>query len=210
MLHAFGGHHPPRRPTPTDRVPPPGAEAEIRFLPGEAVVYRAHGVGLVERIAERVIGEERIEMIQVSFRSSAMLLLIPRHTASQSGLRHVSSQEVTDAAFRTIAGRPQALKGIWAKKSDVIERKISSGRLDQLAEVVRDLRPRAGSTGKSFSERRLFEAAMERLTGELAVITGQSSEEASARIHALLATTEADAEAPAVPASSREHPGPDR
>ena len=194
MLHAFAHTLASRHQVPATSAEP--APDEAAFLPGEAVVYRAHGIGHVDAIGRRLIGEDTIDIIQVSFPKSSLLLLIPQHSAARSGLRHISTQEIADAAYATIVDRQRTMRTVWAKKSEVILRKINSGRLDHLAEVVRDLRHHAGSTAGSFSERRLFEMAMERFVGEMAAITGQSTSDTIGHVHERLAEADGKNESP--------------
>jgi CarD family transcriptional regulator, regulator of rRNA transcription len=138
------------------------------FRKGDAVVYPAHGVGRIERVGFEEISGHRLNLIHISFEDSQMTLRVPVAQARIAGLRKVASQEALAAAVAILKGRPRTSRLLWAKRSQEYLAKINTGDPNALAEVVRDLQ--ATSDSSSFSQRRLFELALERLAGEFAAV----------------------------------------
>jgi CarD family transcriptional regulator len=146
------------------------------FRKGEAVVYPAHGVGRIDRVGFEEIGGHRLNLIHISFEDNRMTLRVPVAQARTAGLRKIASQELLAAALAILKGRPRASRLMWAKRSQEYLAKINTGDPAALAEVLRDLQ--ATSDGSSFSQRGLFELALERLAGELAAVKGIAKSDA--------------------------------
>lgn len=138
------------------------------FRKGDAVVYPTHGVGRIDRVGIEEIAGHRLNLIHISFEDSHMTLRVPVAQARTAGLRRLASQETLAAAVVTLKGRPRASRLMWAKRSQEYLAKINTGDPGALAEVARDLQ--SAGDGGSFSQRRLFELALERLAGEFAVV----------------------------------------
>jgi CarD family transcriptional regulator len=141
------------------------------FRKGDYVVYPAHGVGKVDRIGSEVIAGHRLNLIQVSFAENRMTLRIPAAQARSAGLRKLATPEALAQAFATLRGRPRVSRLMWAKRAQEYLAKINSGDLHALSEVVRDLQAAGDGTGSSFSQRNLFELAIDRLAAEVAAIS---------------------------------------
>jgi len=141
------------------------------FRKGDYVVYPAHGVGKVDRIGSEVIAGHRLNLIQVSFAENRMTLRIPAAQARAAGLRKLATPEALTQALATLRGRPRVSRLMWAKRAQEYRAKISSGDLQALAEVVRDLQAAGDGTGSSFSQRNLFELAIDRLAAEFAAVS---------------------------------------
>jgi CarD family transcriptional regulator len=141
------------------------------FRKGDYVVYPAHGVGKVDRVGSEVIAGHRLNLIQVSFAENRMTLRIPAAQARAAGLRKLATQEALNQALATLRGRPRVSRLMWAKRAQEYLAKINSGDLHALAEVVRDLQAAGDGSGSSFSQRNLFELAMDRLAAEVAAIS---------------------------------------
>ena len=146
------------------------------FRKGEAVVYPAHGVGRIERVGFEEIAGHRLNLIHISFEDNRMTLRVPVAQARTAGLRKIASQELLAAALAILKGRPRASRLMWAKRSQQYLAKINTGDPAALAEVLRDLQ--ATSDGSSFSQRGLFELALERLAGEFAAVRGIAKSDA--------------------------------
>ena len=143
---------------------------EQPFRKGDGVVYPAHGVGRVERVGVEEIAGHRLNLIHISFEDNQMTLRVPVAQARAAGLRKLASQQVLASALTTLKGRPKASRLMWAKRSQEYLAKINTGDLEALAEVVRDLQYSGDGSSSSFSQRNLFELALERLAGEFAAV----------------------------------------
>ena len=141
------------------------------FRQGDYVVYPTHGVGKVDRVGSEQISGHTLDFIYISFEENRMTLRVPVSQSRASGLRKLGSPEAMTNVLKIISGRPRASRMMWAKRAQEFLAKINSGDLKQLAEVVRDLHTSAGGAGPSFSQRNLFELALDRLAGEFAGVT---------------------------------------
>ena len=159
-----------RRPSMPDRPPPrPPAKAEI-FVEGDHVVYPTHGVGKVERIATEEIAGHKLELIHITFEENRMTLRVPVTKARSAGLRKLATRKLFDEALAVLKGRARIKRTMWSRRAQEYEAKINSGDPLAIAEVVRDLHRNAGQPDQSFSERQIYEAAMDRLAAELAAL----------------------------------------
>jgi len=162
--------HTDRRPGPIDRIPPRApSKAEI-FVEGDYVVYPTHGVGKVERIAVEEIAGHRLELIHITFEENRMTLRVPVAKARSAGLRKLATRKLFDEAMAVLKGRARIKRTMWSRRAQEYEAKINSGDPLAIAEVVRDLHRNAGQPDQSFSERQIYEAAMDRLAAELAAL----------------------------------------
>lgn len=163
---------PPRRPgAPAGPITPPRqpAKAEV-FQEGDHVVYPTHGVGRVERIAIEEIAGHRLELIHITFEENRMTLRVPVTKARTAGLRKLATRKLFDEALMVLKGRARIKRTMWSRRAQEYEAKINSGDPLAIAEVVRDLHRNAGQPDQSFSERQIYEAAMDRLAAELAAL----------------------------------------
>ena len=162
------GHMPgvPNRPIVHARMP---AKAEI-FHEGDHVVYPTHGVGKVERIATEEIAGHKLELIHITFEENRMTLRVPVSKARSAGLRKLATRKMFDEAMAVLKGRARIKRTMWSRRAQEYEAKINSGDPIAIAEVVRDLHRNAGQPDQSFSERQIYEAAMDRLAAELAAL----------------------------------------
>ena len=161
-----------RRPMPHGgpaHIPRAMAKAEI-FVEGDHVVYPTHGVGKVERIATEEIAGHRLELIHITFEENRMTLRVPVAKARTAGLRKLSSRKMFDEALAVLKGRARIKRTMWSRRAQEYDAKINSGDPMAIAEVVRDLHRNAGQPDQSFSERQIYEAAMDRLAAELAAL----------------------------------------
>jgi CarD family transcriptional regulator len=162
--------HGDRRTGPGDRIPPrPPSKAEI-FVEGDFVVYPTHGVGKVERIAVEEIAGHRLELIHITFEENRMTLRVPVAKARSAGLRKLATRKLFDDAMAVLKGRARIKRTMWSRRAQEYEAKINSGDPLAIAEVVRDLHRNAAQPDQSFSERQIYEAAMDRLAAELAAL----------------------------------------
>ena len=140
------------------------------FRPNEFVVYPAHGVGQIISVEEQEIAGIKLELFVVSFEKDKMTLRVPTHKASEIGMRSLSSPEVIEKAMTILKGKARVKRAMWSRRAQEYEQKINSGDLIAIAEVVRDLHRNDDQREQSYSERQLYEAALERLTREVAAV----------------------------------------
>ncbi len=160
----------PARDDRTGRPPPRQPAKAEKFAAGDHVVYPTHGVGKVERIAIEEIAGHNLELIHITFEENRMTLRVPVAKARSAGLRKLATRKLFDEALAVLKGRPRIKRTMWSRRAQEYEAKINSGDPLAVAEVVRDLRRNAGQPEQSFSERQIFEAALDRLAAELAVL----------------------------------------
>jgi CarD family transcriptional regulator, regulator of rRNA transcription len=177
-----------RRPPIPDRIPPrPMAKAEV-FVEGDHVVYPTHGVGKVERIAIEEIAGHKLELIHITFEENRMTLRVPVAKARSAGLRKLATRKLFDEALAVLKGRARIKRTMWSRRAQEYEAKINSGDPLSIAEVVRDLHRNAGQPDQSFSERQIYEAAMDRLAAELAALDKTDKLTASTKLTNFLKT----------------------
>src|SRR5210317_251662 len=152
------------------------------FRPNEYVVYPAHGVGQIVSIEEQEIAGISMELFVVSFEKDKMTLRVPTAKATEIGMRALSSPDVIDQAMKTLKGKAKVKRAMWSRRAQEYEQKINSGDLIAIAEVVRDLHRTDDQREQSYSERQLYEAALERLTREIAVVNGAEESTAGQEI----------------------------
>ena len=142
------------------------------FRPNDYVVYPAHGVGQIVSIEEQEIAGIKLELFVISFEKDKMTLRVPTNKATVVGMRSLSSPDIVSRAMTTLKGKAKVKKAMWSRRAQEYEQKINSGDLIAIAEVVRDLHRADDQREQSYSERQLYEAALERLTREVAAVSG--------------------------------------
>ncbi|MEJ6389532.1 CarD family transcriptional regulator [Gymnodinialimonas ulvae] len=142
------------------------------FSPNDYVVYPAHGVGKIVSIEEQEVAGLELELFVISFEKDKMTLRVPTAKATQVGMRPLSDPTVVSKALDTLKGKARVKRAMWSRRAQEYEQKINSGDLISIAEVVRDLHRADDQREQSYSERQLYEAALERLTRELAAVKG--------------------------------------
>ena len=145
---------------------------KTEFHPNDFVVYPAHGVGKIISIEEQEIAGMQLEMFVISFEKDKMTLRVPTNKATDVGMRSLSTPEVVSKALETLKGKAKVKRAMWSRRAQEYEQKINSGDLLSIAEVVRDLHRNDDQREQSYSERQLYEAALERLTREVAAVSG--------------------------------------
>ena len=155
------------------------------FRPNEFVVYPAHGVGRIISIEEQEIAGLHMELFVISFEKDKMTLRVPTAKATSVGMRALSSPDIVTKAMDTLKGRARVKRAMWSRRAQEYEQKINSGDLIMIAEVVRDLHRNDDQREQSYSERQLYEAALERLTRALAAVEEIDEAKAAARVDEL-------------------------
>src|SRR6478609_2917045 len=140
------------------------------FKTGEFVVYPSHGVGQITAIEEQEVAGFKLELFVVSFAKDKMTLRVPTAKAVSVGLRKLADTALVSKALTTLTGRARIKRTMWSRRAQEYEAKINSGDLVAIAEVVRDLYRSEAQPEQSYSERQLYEAALDRMTREIAVV----------------------------------------
>jgi CarD family transcriptional regulator len=169
------------------------------FRKGDAVVYPAHGVGRIDRVGCEEIAGHRLNLIHISFDENQMTLRVPVAQARAAGLRKLASRKQLAEALTRVRGRPRASRLMWAKRAQEYLTKINSGDLASLAEVVRDLQSAGDGSGSSFSQRNLFELALDRLAAEFAAVNQTAKVDAVAQLNQALLEARTSVAQPALP-----------
>lgn len=159
---------------------------KLPFSTGDFVVYPTHGVGKVIGIEDDEIAGFKLKLYVISFEQEKMTLRVPVEKAKDSGLRKISSKDKMATALTTLKGRARAKRTMWSRRAQEYEAKINSGDPVSIAEVVRDLHRSAGQPDQSYSERQMYEAALERLAAELAQVDKTDTEKATAKLESVL------------------------
>ena len=162
--------------------------SKIAFNSGEFVVYPAHGVGKVADISTQKIGGAELELIVVNFDKDKMTLRVPLSKAESVGLRKISETPVMDEALGVLKGKAKVRKIMWSRRAQEYENKINSGSPVAIAEVVRDLYRRENLSEQSYSERQIYEQALDRLANEYAICNNISAGDATKKLLDILAS----------------------
>lgn len=152
------------------------------FSSGEYVVYPTHGVGKVTNIAKQTIAGSELELLVVNFDKDKMTLRVPMAKLDKVGLRKISNETTMKEALATLKGKPRVKKIMWSRRAQEYENKINSGNPVAVAEVIRDLYRNENLAEQSYSERQIYEHAVERLASEVAVYDNISVEDASKKL----------------------------
>jgi CarD family transcriptional regulator len=156
------------------------------FSPNDFVVYPSHGVGKIINIETQEVAGFELEMFVISFEKDKMTLRVPTNKATEVGMRSLSAPDVVADAMKTLKGKAKVKKAMWSRRAQEYEQKINSGDLIAIAEVVRDLHRADDQREQSYSERQLYEAALERLTREIAAVGNGNETDAGNEILEML------------------------
>ncbi len=156
------------------------------FDEGDYVVYAAHGVGQVEGIESQTIAGMEVSLYVINFEKDRMRLKIPVMRAKDSGLRALSSDKHMDSAIKTLKGRARIRRTMWSRRAQEYETKINSGDPVAIAEVLRDLKRSNDDSEQSYSERQIYEVALERLAREVAAVESITEGQATEKLEDIL------------------------
>ncbi len=158
----------------------------VKFAAGDFVVYPTHGVGRVTDVAKHNVGGNELELLVVKFDKDRMTLRVPLAKLERSGLRKLSNNQMMDDALEVLKGKSKAKKTMWSRRAQEYEAKINSGEPISIAEVVRDLHRTENLAEQSYSERQIYEQALERLANELAALENIGLDKATAKLVKIL------------------------
>jgi CarD family transcriptional regulator len=159
----------------------------LGFKTHEYVVYPAHGVGQIVAIEEQEIAGLKLELFVISFAKDKMTLRVPTAKANSVGMRKLAEDSVVRKGLDTLKGRARVKRTMWSRRAQEYEAKINSGDLVAIAEVVRDLYRAENQPEQSYSERQLFEQALDRMSREISAVNAITETEAIKEIEAQLA-----------------------
>jgi len=157
------------------------------FKPGEHIVYPAHGVGRIVGIDTQEVAGISLDLFVISFIKDKMTLRVPVPKATAVGMRKLADASTVKKALETVRGRARIKRTMWSRRAQEYEAKINSGDLIAIAEVVRDLYRSENQPEQSYSERQLYEAALDRMAREIASVNRISETEAIRQIEQNLA-----------------------
>ena len=158
----------------------------IEFGAPDYVVYPTHGVGRVLGVEKQEISGHTLELIIIKFEKDRMTLRVPVDKAQASGLRKLSSRKMMDTALATLKGRSRVKRTMWSRRAQASAAQINSGDPVSIAEVVRDLHRNADQPDQSYSERQMYQAALDRLVRELAAVEKIDEAAAAHKLEELL------------------------
>ena len=180
-------------PKPMERTPTGGEQKAMKsnnqrngFKLNEYVVYPAHGVGQITAVEEQEVAGFRLELFVISFVKDKMTLRVPTSKVAGVGMRKLSDPESARRSLEILTGRARVKRTMWSRRAQEYEAKINSGDINAIAEVVRDLFRSEAQPEQSYSERQLYEAALDRMMREIAVVQKLSEAEALKVIDAQL------------------------
>ena len=157
------------------------------FKTNEFIVYPAHGVGQIMAIEEQEIAGAKLELFVINFIKDKMTLRVPTAKIVSVGMRKLAEGPLVKRALETLKGRARVKRTMWSRRAQEYEAKINSGDIVAIAEVVRDLFRSDTQPEQSYSERQLYEAALDRLSREIAAVQRITETEAIKEIEAALA-----------------------
>ena len=148
------------------------------FKTNEYIVYPAHGVGQIVAIEEQEVAGHKLELFVIDFEKDKMRLKVPVAKASSIGMRKLAETDFVDRSLKVVQGRARIKRTMWSRRAQEYDAKINSGDLISIAEVVRDLYRADNQPEQSYSERQLYEAALDRMAREIAAVNKLSETEA--------------------------------
>jgi CarD family transcriptional regulator len=169
----------------TDRSQPPAhSKTRFGFKANDFVVYPAHGVGQIVTIEEQTVAGACLEFIVVNFAKDKMTLRVPTGKMANAGMRKLSDPAAIVQVRRTLSRAPYKARGNWSRLVQEFESKLNSGDVIAVAEVIRDLP--AVDPNQNYSERQLYAAALDRLSGEVALVEHITEEEAARELESIV------------------------
>jgi len=156
------------------------------FKTSEFIVYPSHGVGQIIAIEEQEVAGAKLELFVINFVKDKMTLRVPTAKIVSVGMRKLAEPPLVKRALETLKGRARVKRTMWSRRAQEYEAKINSGDPASIAEVVRDLYRNAGQADQSYSERQIFQAAMDRLVREFAAVEKIDEATATKKLEELL------------------------
>ena len=159
---------------------------KLPFAVNDYVVYPTHGVGQVTAIEEQEISGHKLQLFIITFDKDKMTVRVPVAKTATAGVRKLASPKVLESALVTLKGRARVKRTMWSRRAQEYQAKINSGDPVSIAEVLRDLHRGPNQPEQSYSERQIYEAALERLVREVAVVEKIDEDAATAKLQKVL------------------------
>jgi CarD family transcriptional regulator len=158
----------------------------FNFKKGDYVVYPAHGVGQIDGIETHTIGGSAVSLFAITFEKDRMRLKVPVIKAQTSGLRKLATGDRLKDAMKTLQGRARIRRTMWSRRAQEYETKINSGDPVSIAEVLRDLKRSNDDTEQLYSERQIYQSALQRLAREVAAVQKITEIQATEKLEVML------------------------
>lgn len=167
--------------------------AKKKFRKGEHIVYPAHGVGRITSIDRETIAGMELELYVIEFDKEKMTLRVPVAKVDQLQMRSLASPDIMKTALTTLRGRARVKRTMWSRRAQEYEMKINSGDPVSIAEVLRDLKRSNDDHEQSYSERQIYQSALERLAREVAAVQKITEIQAAEQLEKMLGKLVAEA-----------------
>lgn len=168
-----------------------GNDNSVEFKQGDFVVYPAHGVGKIEGVETQTISGMQVSLYTISFEKDRMRLKVPTFKAKSAGLRKLTSANRLKDAMKTLQGRAKVRRTMWSRRAQEYETKINSGDPVSIAEVLRDLKRSNDDTEQSYSERQIYQSALQRLAREVAAVQKITEDKAAVKLEVMMGKKDA-------------------
>jgi len=156
------------------------------FKIGEIVVYPKHGVGEIIKIESMEVSSIKTKFYVVKMEQGKLTIRVPLDKQNEVGLRKISSKKIIDEVFNTLKLKPKIRRIMWSRRAQEYDTKIFSGDPIRIGEVVRDLFRKNSQPEQSYSERQMFQVALERLAREVAAVEKTDYFQATEKIESTL------------------------
>ena len=157
-----------------------------KFKVGEIVVYPKHGVGEIQNIENMEIASIKAQFYVVKMEQSKLTIRVPLDKQEEVGLRKISSKKIIEEVFFILKLKPKIRRIMWSRRAQEYDTKIFSGDPIKIGEVVRDLFRKNSQPEQSYSERQMFQVALERLAREVAAVEKTDYFQATEKIETTL------------------------
>ena len=158
----------------------------LEFKIGETVVYPKHGVGEIIKVESMEIASIKTQFYVVKMEQSKLTIRVPLDKQKEVGLRKISSKKIIEEVFNILKLKPKIRRIMWSRRAQEYETKIYSGDPVRISEVVRDLFRKNTQSEQSYSERQMFQVAIERLAREVAAVEKTDYFQSTEKIESIL------------------------
>ena len=159
---------------------------KVEFKIGETVVYPKHGVGEIVKIETMEIANIKSTFYVVKMEQSKLTIRVPIDKQEEVGLRKISSKKIIDEVYEVLKLKPKIRRIMWSRRAQEYDAKIFSGDPIKISEVVRDLFRKNTQSEQSYSERQMFQVAIERLAREVAAVEKTDYFQSTEKIETIL------------------------
>jgi CarD family transcriptional regulator len=181
----------------------------LSFQAGETVVYPGHGLGVITGIEEQEVAGFKLDLLVLALEAGKVTVRIPVAKAKSSGLRKLSEPAVVNHALEILSGKARAKRGMWNRRAMELQERIGTGQLTAIAEVLRDLNRGSEQEEASYSERQIFDGALDFMTKEVAAVRQIMETEARKLIERSLGNAPRPSKAAESETQAREQEDPD-